>query len=186
VSQPQEDPKRAFRGVLGMFPTGVAVITTETPAGERLGTTVSSFNAVSLDPPLVLFSLARSARSFAAWNEASTFAISVLSESQQRLSSQFAAAMTDKWKGLTAVPGRETGLPLLGGALAWFECRTWARYDGGDHVIMVGEVLAWERSQGESSRPLVFFNSRYAELAGGDGGIRDLAYRDLAYLEHAW
>lgn len=182
MSQPQgDDPKRAFRGVLGLFPTGVAVITTETAAGERLGATVSSFNAVSLDPPLVLFSLARSARSFAAWNEAETFAVNVLSESQQRASSQFATAMIDKWQGLASVAGRETGLPLLCGALAWLECRTWARYDGGDHVIMVGEVLAWERPQTPSPRPLVFFNSRYAELAGDDTAVRD-----MAYLEHAW
>jgi flavin reductase (DIM6/NTAB) family NADH-FMN oxidoreductase RutF len=176
------DPKRAFRGALGMFPTGVAVVTTVTPDGERLGTTVSSFNSVSLDPPLVLFSLARSARSFSVWTETGLFAVSVLHAGQQRLSSQFAASLTDKWKGLAAVRGEETGLPLLCGALAWFECRTWARYDGGDHVIMVGEVLAWQRPQADSARPLVFFNSRYAELA--DDAARDGV--DTAHLVHAW
>jgi flavin reductase (DIM6/NTAB) family NADH-FMN oxidoreductase RutF len=164
--QPQADARRAIRATLGMFPTGVAVVTTETADGERIGATVSSFNSVSLDPPLILFSIARTARAFSAWNETQAFAVNILSESQRHVSARFAASMTDKWQGLVTIPGAETGLPLLRDALAWFECRTWARYDGGDHVIMVGEILACERPLPEPARPLVFFNSGYAQLAG--------------------
>lgn len=164
-AQSQPDAKRAIRATLGMFPTGVAVVTTETADGERIGATVSSFNSVSLDPPLILFSIARTAKSFAIWNEACAFTVNILSESQRHVSTQFATSMADKWQGLATMRGAETGLPLLRDALAWFECRTWARYDGGDHVIMVGEILACERPQAEQPRPLVFFNSGYAQLA---------------------
>jgi flavin reductase (DIM6/NTAB) family NADH-FMN oxidoreductase RutF len=155
---------RRFRDALGMFPTGVVVVTSLTPSGEALGATVSSFSSVSLDPPLVLFSMARSARGFPAWQEVTSFAINVLDEMQSAISSQFACSLSDKWSGLDPLIGAKTGMPMLPDALAWFECRMWARYDGGDHVIYVGEVLDFAHRAKEHARPLVFFGGAYARL----------------------
>src|SRR5688572_12128938 len=108
--------QRSFRQALGLFPTGVAVVTTITGDGARIGTTVSSFNSVSLSPPLVLFSIARTANSFAAWAEAKTYAINILHEHQDELSTRFARALADKWKTLKPRIG-ETGALLVPAAL---------------------------------------------------------------------
>ena len=178
-----EDAARALRSVLGLFPTGVAVITSVAQDGEKLGATVSSFNTVSLSPPLILFSIARNARSYAAWESAQTFAVNILHESQSRISTQFARPLSDKWQGLDPIAGRATGAPLIRDALAWLECRTWAQYDGGDHLIIVGEILAYDRPATADPRPLVFSASRYARLAQGD----DIATPDHeGYLVHGW
>jgi flavin reductase (DIM6/NTAB) family NADH-FMN oxidoreductase RutF len=181
VSAP--DPARALRDVLSLFPTGVAVITSLTPEGERLGATVSSFNSVSLAPPLVLFSIARNAKSFAAWSAVDCFAVNILHESQSPVSNQFARSLGDKWAGLDPQRAEVTGVPLLRSALAWLECRTWAQYDGGDHLIIVGQVLAHERMVGADARPLVFSGSRYARLAAAS----DIATPDhVGHLLHGW
>lgn len=156
---------REFRDALGLFATGVAIITSEVD-GVRLGSTVSSFNSVSLSPPLVLFSLARSAYSFASWKKASTFGITVLAEGQSHLATRFARAGEDKWRDTAPVRGI-TGVPLLPG-LATFECEAYAHYDGGDHDIFVGRVLAIGASE---SQPLVFFDGRYRRL-DQEGTIR--------------
>jgi flavin reductase (DIM6/NTAB) family NADH-FMN oxidoreductase RutF len=156
---------RLFRQALGLFPTGVAIVTARMPDGARLGMTVSSFNAVSLAPPLVLFSVAETARGYAAWATAETFAVSILSEEQADLSTRFAKADTDKWAGLLDRTGRATDAPLIPGALASFECRAFARHPGGDHLIILGEVLALHRRPALSPRPLVFFASRYRALS---------------------
>ncbi|MDB5648857.1 MAG: actVB [Hyphomicrobiales bacterium] len=182
-TSPAPDPARLLRDTLALFPTGVAIITSLTSQGERIGATVSSFNSVSLDPPLVLFSIARSAKSFAAWAEINTFAVNVLQESQSALSTQFARADGDKWAGLDPERGEKTGLPLLRSAIAALECNVWARYDGGDHLIIVGEVLAHERALGADARPLVFSASRYARLASET----DIATPDhVGHLLHGW
>jgi flavin reductase (DIM6/NTAB) family NADH-FMN oxidoreductase RutF len=157
---------REMRDALGLFPTGVAVITAQAPEGERLGATVSSFNSVSLDPPLVLFSLARTAKAIAAWEAMSHFAVNILGEHQSEISTRFARALTDKWEGLSPRPANRIGAPLIRDALAWFECATWARYDGGDHIILVGHVLHLERIAAPSPRPLVFSGGRYRRLDG--------------------
>src|SRR5262245_49321858 len=130
-----------FRKILGLFPTGIAVVTVLGPDGALQGMTVSSFNSVSLDPPLVLFSLARSATSSAAWAVANAWGISVLSETQDGLSTRFAQSGPDKWVGYEPMIG-STGVPLIAGALVHFECERYALYDGGDHLIFVGRVVA--------------------------------------------
>ena len=158
------DNKRLLRHALGLFPTGVAVVTSTTWEGERLGATVSSFSSVSLDPPLVLFSMARIANSFEAWRCVETFAVNILDELQTDISSRFSRPKSDKWSGLEPQISKITGAPLLLDALAWFECRTWARYDGGDHVIFVGEIVSYAHRTGEDVRPLVFFASNYTRL----------------------
>ena len=154
------DP-RQFRNALGTFATGVAVITTRGPRGELVGNTANSFNAVSLEPPLVLWSLGRSALSFKAYLSTDHFAINVLREEQRHLSTTFAQALADKWSDL-AFETWDTGCPILTEALANFECRTRATYEGGDHVIFLGEVIRM-RSVGDG-RPLLYFRGDYSAL----------------------
>jgi len=171
--------EREFRNALGAFPTGVAVITGQTDQGERLGMTVSSFNSVSIAPPLVLFSVARRAHSFAAWADMPRYAVNILSQQQEEISNRFARALGDKWSGLIVLDGK-TGVPILPNALAVFECEAFARYDGGDHEIFVGRVLTFRTSAHKQEEPLVFFGGRYRRL---DAGFRDPLPRDANIWE---
>jgi flavin reductase (DIM6/NTAB) family NADH-FMN oxidoreductase RutF len=157
-----EFDQRAFRNALGHFPTGVAVVTASDPNGDPIAMTVSSFNAVSLDPPLVLFSVARSALSLDKLLAAESFGISVLRHDQTELSGRFAHARSPKWSGLEPQVG-ETGCPLIGPCLAVFECTPHATHDGGDHLIIVGRVVRFEIApEGE---PLVFFRGGYHAIS---------------------
>ena len=158
-----EFDQRAFRDALGHFPTGVVVVTAPSSMGDPIAITVSSFNAVSLDPPLVLFSVDRKAYSLPILLETETFGISVLRHDQSELSSRFARASEAKWADLEPRVG-QTGCPLIGACLASFECEPFANYDGGDHIIMVGRVLRFEIApEGE---PLVFFRGGYHAIGG--------------------
>ncbi|MDO9435585.1 flavin reductase family protein [Hydrogenophaga sp.] len=150
-----------FRASLGMFATGVTIVTARTDSGELVGLTANSFNSVSLSPPLVLWSLARAAGSMAAFSNGRHYAINVLAADQQALAEQFAARGTDRWKGVGFTSG-VSGAPLLDGAAASFECFNRSQYAEGDHVIFVGEV---ERcSHRAEASPLLFHGGRfYAE-----------------------
>jgi flavin reductase (DIM6/NTAB) family NADH-FMN oxidoreductase RutF len=170
-----------FRSALGVFPTGVAVVTARAPDGLLLGMTVSSFNSVSLEPPLVLFSLARTVLSFSAWQAAGAWGISVLGETQDGISTRFAQSGGGKWHGFEPIAGA-TGVPLIPGALAHFECERHAHHDGGDHLIFVGRVLALGRRAGLASRPLVFFAGRYHQLDRPRPGASESDER----LVHGW
>ena len=170
-----------FRRTLEVFPTGVAVVTARGADGLLHGTTVSSFNSVSLDPPLVLFSLARTVMSFLAWQEAKAWGISVLGEAQDGVSTRFAQSGRGKWLGFEAIPGR-TGVPLIPGALAHFECERYAVHDGGDHLIFIGHVVALRRVAGSASRPLVFFAGRYHQIDRPRQGASENDER----LLHGW
>jgi flavin reductase (DIM6/NTAB) family NADH-FMN oxidoreductase RutF len=150
---------REFRDALGQFATGVAVVTAEVE-GTLLGATVSSFNSVSLAPPLILFSLARSAQSFPLWLNAKQFGVTVLGENQNDISNRFARGGADKWAGLAPLRGAH-GVPLLRGGLVAFECETYSSHEGGDHQIIVGRVLSFSRSE---ARPLLFHGGRYQRL----------------------
>jgi flavin reductase (DIM6/NTAB) family NADH-FMN oxidoreductase RutF len=170
-SQPQReagtvDPQ-SFRNALGCFTTGVTVITAVAPSGELLGVTANSFNSVSLDPPLVLFSLHRAAYSLGAFTDGGRFAVNILGADQRELSMRFAKALGDKWSGVEYELW-DTGAPILKGCLASFECRTRALYDGGDHVIFLGEVLRLRT--GEVGRPLLYFRGRYRGLEEDPAG----------------
>jgi flavin reductase (DIM6/NTAB) family NADH-FMN oxidoreductase RutF len=153
--------ERALRNTLGMFPTGVAVVTARASEGALQGVTISSFNSVSLDPPLVLFSLSRKLFSLNVFLDAGAFAINFLQEDQQDLSVRFNRALTNKWEHVTYKTG-QTGAPILLPALAVLECSPYAQYDGGDHVIVVGRVEHVECQ--ECSAPLVYFRGRYHRL----------------------
>jgi flavin reductase (DIM6/NTAB) family NADH-FMN oxidoreductase RutF len=156
-----------FRQALGRFATGVAVVTGLAQDGARLGITVSSFNSVSLAPPLILFSIARRTNSFPAWQAARHYAVNILSEHQEALSDRFARPLADKWDGVETIAGRH-GLPILQGALAVLECAAHARHDGGDHEIFVGRVEDLLIGTAPD-RPLVFFSGRYRRLAAEGG-----------------
>jgi flavin reductase (DIM6/NTAB) family NADH-FMN oxidoreductase RutF len=155
------DP-RELRSAFGSFATGVTVVTSLAADGSLLGITVNSFSSVSLDPPLVSFSVDRGAFSLAAFQAAGCFAINVLSTDQEDISNRFAKASDDKWADVT-FDTWETGCPILPGTLASFDCRTWQTYDGGDHVIFVGEVA--QMSLNSDLDPLLFFRGRYDRLA---------------------
>ncbi len=155
---PQSFNSRSFRSALGTFATGVTVITTITPTGEMIGNTASSFNSVSLDPPLVLWSLARNALSFDIYLNARYFAVNVLREGQDDLSARFSKSAGDKWHGID-YEFWDTGCPILPSALAIFECRSTFTYDGGDHAIFVGEVMKFDHDP--KGKPLVFWRGGY-------------------------
>ncbi|WP_374486855.1 flavin reductase family protein [Zoogloea sp.] len=152
---------RLFRRVLGLFPTGVTIVTTWDDEGRPVGATVSSFNSVSLDPPLVLFSLAKNMACCEAFAAGGPLAIHVLGDEQESLSNRFARGGGDKWVDLVYGAG-EHGAPLIDGALATFECRPFAQYPGGDHTIFVAEVSQLRFREGE---PLVFACGSYRRLA---------------------
>jgi 3-hydroxy-9,10-secoandrosta-1,3,5(10)-triene-9,17-dione monooxygenase reductase component len=148
-----------FRTALGAFATGVTIVTTMDSAGAPVGVTASSFNSVSLDPPLVLWSLAKSAQSRDAFCTSGHFAIHVLAESQEATSNRFAHSGEDKFAGVAWSVGT-LGSPILDDHAAVFQCRTRYQHEGGDHIILVGEVTAFER---RDEPPLLFHGGSYAE-----------------------
>jgi len=150
----------SLRRALGSFVTGVTVVTTRSADGDPVGLTVNSFNAVSLAPPLVLWSLSLRAASYDAFVQASHFAVNVLAADQAALSQRFAKTGGDKFTGIEWRTGLAE-MPLLDGAVASFTCRSTHRHPGGDHLIFIGEVLAMEAS---GNAPLVYANGRYTEL----------------------
>jgi len=152
------DPKE-FRNALGQFATGVTVITTRDKGGDAVGVTASSFNSVSLDPPLVLWSLAKSASSLEAYETSGGFNVHVLAAHQSDLSNQFARAGADKFAGVD-ITDCENGFPLLPECAALFRCRTHFQYEGGDHIIFVGEVIEYEA---HPFPVLVFHAGQYAD-----------------------
>jgi len=153
-----------LRSTLGAYPTGVTVVTAQTAERELIGITVNSFSSVSLEPPLVLFSLQRSLRSLDAFARCGYFAVNFLREDQERVSARFARPSETKWHNV-AFEEHTTGVPILGGATAWLACEHYARYDGGDHEIFVGRVVALEHDR--QAAPLVFFRGRYHRLESG-------------------
>lgn len=158
MSDGRDDHARRFRIALGAFATGVTIVTTRDADGRDIGLTCNSFNSVSLDPPMVLWSLAKSARSLPAFIAASHFAVHVLAANQEELSLRFATRGSAKFAGLDLERGAGQ-TPLLGGCSARFQCRTAFRHEAGDHMIFVGEVEAFDRSD---LPELLFHRGRYS------------------------
>ncbi|MEE9452878.1 MAG: flavin reductase family protein [Paracoccaceae bacterium] len=148
-----------LRNAMGCFATGVTVVTTMTADGP-LGMTVSSFASVSLDPPLVLWSPARKSARFPAFEAASHFAVHILAENQRDLAKAFAKTGIEAFEGRAYTSGIGD-VPVFDQCAARFECRHTARYDGGDHLIVVGEVLRLEYTE---KPPLLYFRSAYEKL----------------------
>lgn len=149
---------RAFRNALGTFTTGVTIITARGQDGEPVGITANSFNSVSMSPPMVLWSLAKSAHSLPIFKACQHWNVHVLALEQEPLSNRFASRGEDKFAGLELDEGISPA-PLLQDSTARFQCRTLFVHDGGDHLIFVGEVLAFDRSE---RPPLVFQGGQYA------------------------
>ncbi len=161
------DPK-AFRNALGRFATGVTVITTVDGAGRKYGVTANSYNSVSLDPPLILWSLAKSSGSMPAFAECDSFVVHILGAHQEDLAMRFARSGEDKFAGMTTREGLG-GAPMFDDCLAHFECHVENRLEGGDHVIFLGRVVNFEAGDHE---PLLFHSGRFARMesvAAGKG-----------------
>jgi flavin reductase (DIM6/NTAB) family NADH-FMN oxidoreductase RutF len=147
-----------FRRALGQFATGVTVVTARGKNGRPIGLTVNSFASVSLDPPLVLWSLSREASDFADFTAANHFVINILGAAQHHLSRQFATLFSEhKFVGVECTEGK-AGCPMLQGATAHFICRKKRKIEAGDHVIFLGQVEEYRWNDG---KPLVFHAGRY-------------------------
>jgi flavin reductase (DIM6/NTAB) family NADH-FMN oxidoreductase RutF len=157
-ARPPAFSPQEFRAALGMFATGVTIVTARTAQGELIGLTANSFNSVSLTPPLVLWSLSRAAASIAVFSAGSHYAINVLAADQKALAERFATRGADRWNGVGFDEGAGSA-PLLHGAAATFECFNRSRYEEGDHVIFVGEVERCAHRTGAA--PLLFHGGRY-------------------------
>jgi flavin reductase (DIM6/NTAB) family NADH-FMN oxidoreductase RutF len=152
--------RRTLRHVLGEFATGVAVVTARRTDGRPVGVTINSFASVSLEPPLVLWSLGLQSSSLAIFETCSHFAINVLADDQTELSQAFSRSLADPFAGIDLEVGA-CGTPMLPGCCAWFECRSEMRYPGGDHLILVGQVENFRRQE---KSPLIFHRGRYRSL----------------------
>ncbi len=157
-AQPPSFSAQEFRAALGMFATGVTIVTARSADGRVIGLTANSFNSVSLSPPLVLWSLSRAAASMAVFSAGSHYAINVLAADQKALAERFAVKGADRFNGVTFDTGAG-GAPLLHGAAATFECFNRSRYEEGDHVIFIGEVERCTHREG--ALPLLFHGGRY-------------------------
>jgi 3-hydroxy-9,10-secoandrosta-1,3,5(10)-triene-9,17-dione monooxygenase reductase component len=157
MSATLSDKTRQFRTALGSFATGVTIITTRSPEGRDVGVTANSFNSVSLDPPMILWSLGKNSTSLDAFMAAEHFAVHVLATDQEALSGKFARTSDTKFEGVTVERGAG-GIPLIPGCAARFQCRTAYRHEGGDHIILVGEVDEFDH---DGHAPLAFHGGRY-------------------------
>jgi flavin reductase (DIM6/NTAB) family NADH-FMN oxidoreductase RutF/DNA-binding IclR family transcriptional regulator len=162
---PAIDPLE-LRRCLGSFVTGVTVITALDEHGKPIGMTANSFNSVSLDPPLIVWSLRTNARAFPVYSQAARFVVNILSEEQVDVSNRFAKSGADRFEGVPITPGID-GLPLIDGCAAYLECRTEATYPGGDHLLFLGRV---ERIVGSARKPLAFGAGKYMVVHPYDNG----------------
>ena len=153
------DP-HAFRDALGSFVTGVTIVTARDGEGRPFGLTANSFNSVSLDPPMVLWSLSLKSRTLPVFRDAQTWAVHVLAADQQDMSDRFATPGESKFDGLAVADGPE-GAPLLEGYAARFGCRARFEYEGGDHAIFLGEVVDFDRREAE---PLIYHGGSYGRV----------------------
>jgi flavin reductase (DIM6/NTAB) family NADH-FMN oxidoreductase RutF len=158
----------AFRQALGLFPTGVVAVT----AGkdQHVGITANSFTSVSLDPPIVLWCLAKKSDRFQAFTRAEAFTISILGTNHEAVSARLAKQGSHNLDGIELLPTK-LGPPALGEALAFFECERQAVHDAGDHAIILGKVVHLSRH--DTGPPLVFFQGRYGALTRGESATQN-------------
>jgi flavin reductase (DIM6/NTAB) family NADH-FMN oxidoreductase RutF len=162
VADPADPADAAmFRAVMGGFATGVSIITTTTPDGERHGMTANSLTSVSLAPPLLLICLTRGTRTADAVAQRGAFVVNILREQQDSLSNRFARPGEDHFAGVATI--EHDGLPILKGTLGYVVCRVDAVHPAGDHEIVLGAVEAVSLERGS---PLVFYRGRYDTITG--------------------
>ena len=155
-----------FRAALGRFASGITIMST-LQDGVAHAMTANAFTSVSLDPPLVLVCVDKGVRMHAAVLDCGYWAVSVLAGDQQWIADRFARSGRDlytQFDGVGTAAGPKTGCTVVEGALSWLECRTWATYDGGDHTIVVGEVLSLGVGEPGDPTALVYYESRYRAL----------------------
>jgi 3-hydroxy-9,10-secoandrosta-1,3,5(10)-triene-9,17-dione monooxygenase reductase component len=152
-----------FRRALGCFVTGVTIVTARSADGTPIGMTCNSFTSLSLDPPLVQWSVAKGARSHSAMSSAKHFAVHILNASQHDLCTQFAARAVDRFANVELEVGLHN-LPLLTRFHARLECATYLQHDGGDHTILIGRVLRLCEQEGD---PLIFYRGALSSMASG-------------------
>ena len=160
---PTDDPEvaaraRQFRDVLGLFCTGVTVVTAVS-GDEPVGMTCQSFSSVSLEPPLVLFCPAKTSRAWPLIQRSGRFAVNLLAHDQADLSNRMASKGIDKFDGVGWAPSPATGSPLLDGVLGYVDCTVHAVHEAGDHYVVIGKLL--DLGQSEANDPLLFFQGRY-------------------------
>ncbi len=160
--------ERQFRDALAQFATGVTIITARAQHGF-VGFTANSFNSVSLEPPLVIWSLARRSRSLAIFEGAAQYAVNVLAHDQVELARRFSRPHTDRFAGVPFRLG-EADAPLIEGCAAWLECRHHALHPAGDHMLFIGEVVAAAHRR---LPPLVWHGSRYRASPADPEGRAD-------------
>lgn len=153
--------QREFRNTLGTFATGITIITTQTQEGSLVGVTINSFASVSLDPPMVLFSLNRESPLREIFLKSEHFNVCVLSQDQEKLSNLFASPDPNKFDKVDWNSG-QNGMPVLNATLATLECTRQTTYEGGDHTIFIGEVTHHESNA--QGKPLLYFNGGYAKI----------------------
>lgn len=156
--KPNPEDQRSLRTALGQFATGVTAIVGRDQAGELVGLTANSFTSVSLDPPLVLWSLRQASRCYPAFRTCGHFVINVLAADQIDVARRFSAPVADRFGGLSWMPSPVSGLPVIEGVAAWFDCKTLNFYDAGDHTIFVGEVSCFSHAE---RAPLLFHAGSY-------------------------
>jgi flavin reductase (DIM6/NTAB) family NADH-FMN oxidoreductase RutF len=162
---PMTEDKRKFRNALGHFATGVAVITAcQGDRTDPIGITVNSFSSVSLDPPLVLWSLDKKSDTLPIFERVGHFTVNILREDHQEVSNRLSRQGDHRLDGLEIRSGIN-GCPALEQALAHFECEVYARHEAGDHIIILGKVTHFEYS--EDGRPLLYHRGGYQGLAAG-------------------
>lgn len=149
-----------FRKTMGLFATGVTVVTTRTPNGRPHGLTANAFMSVSLDPPLVLVSIDKKTDTHGYLREAGIFSVNILREDHRHISDKFASKDPNKFEGISHAD-KHTGAPVLDDALAWIDCRVVDEFEGGDHTLFLGEVMAIEHLGG---KPLLFYGGTYRKL----------------------
>jgi flavin reductase ActVB len=157
-----------FRNAMARFASGVTIVTTRDGSGAFVGFTASAFSSLSLNPPLLLVCLQKDADCYTAFMKADYFALSILAHGQDDIARKFATKAIDKMADTIVDPGPLTGLPLIERASASCECRMTDRVDGGDHTILIGEVL---RAESNDSPPLLHFNRQFGRFVGEEPSL---------------
>jgi len=193
MDKPQKIDARDFRDALSSFATGVTIVTANDDDDAPVGMTASSFNSVSTDPPLILWSVTKTALSAPTFQKAEHFAVHVLASDQTDLSNKFAKSGADKFEG-TAYSIDGNKVPIIEGCATRFDCKTWAVYEGGDHWIIVGEVLGLVTDKKEGlvfgggsyavASPLTTLNPHDTVDTGSEGLVEDMFFYHLSRAYH--
>jgi flavin reductase (DIM6/NTAB) family NADH-FMN oxidoreductase RutF len=150
-----------FKEALGQLPTGISIIATKFD-NHLFGLTVNSFTSVSLHPPLVSFCLNKNSSSAKAFNSNNSFAVSILAENQANLSKHFASSNYNKFANIQYIIGESSDCPLIAGAICWLECNKLHKYEVGDHIVFVGEVVTAKINN--DLKPLIYYARNYWQL----------------------